>query len=119
MIDKKIEGCSVKINIHNKSSNGSLGFMLVQIKNVVDDKEKPTNMITGRPCTKYSNLAHANQEKAVAFNIVYNSQLTEVEFRIWRDRMERLEVLLPNLEQIKTFIENIECIKITNIPKMS
>ena len=111
MFDKKIEGCYVKINIHSKSSNLSSWYLLAQIKNVVDYKEKPTNMITGRPCTKYLNVAHVNQEKAIVFNMVSNSQLTKVEFRISRDRTERLKVLMPKFEQIKAFIENIECIK--------
>ena len=111
IFDKKMEGCFVKINIHSKSSNGGSGYLLAQIKSVVDNREKPAYMMAGRPCTKYLNVAHANQEKAIAFNIVSNSLLTEVEFRIWRDRMERLKVLIPKLEQIKAFMENIESIK--------
>ena len=97
MFDKKIEGCFVKINIHIKSSNGSSWYLLAPIKNVVKDKEKPAYMITGLPCTKYLNVAHANQEKAIAFNIVSNSQLTEVEFRIFPDRIETLKVIMPKL----------------------
>ena len=54
-------------------------------------------MITGLPCTKYLNVAHANQEKVIAFNIVSNSQLTEVEFRIFPDRIETLKVIMPKL----------------------
>ena len=86
-----------KINIHSKSSNGSSWYLLAPIKNVVDDKEKPAYMITGLPCTKYLNVAHANQEKAIAFNIASNSQLTEVKFRIFPDRIETMKVIMPKL----------------------
>ncbi len=40
-------------------------------------------MTTGIPFTKYLNVAHADQEKVITFNIVSDSQLTEVEFRIF------------------------------------
>ena len=68
-------------------------------------------MISGLPCTKYLNVAHANQDNAITFNIVSNSQLTEVEFRIFPDIIEALKVIMPILKQIKDFIENIQCIK--------
>ena len=97
MFYKKIEGFFVKINIHSKSSNGSSWYLLAPIKNVVDDKEKPAYMITGLPCTKYLNVAHANQEKAIAFNIASNSQLTEVKFRIFPDRIKTPKVIMPKL----------------------
>jgi len=52
-------------------------------------------MIAGSPCTKYLIVAHAKLKKTIAFNMVSNSVLTEVEFRTWRDRMEK------RLENIK------------------
>jgi hypothetical protein len=63
----------------------------------MNDKEKSAHTITGLPYTKYLNVAHANQEKAIAFNIASYSQHTEVKFTIFPDRIKTLKVIIPKL----------------------
>lgn len=95
--DMCIIGCYVKINIcvGTSRANANNGYLLGQITDVVNNSEKPY-LFSNRQVTKYIKVTHANQEKVFSFNVISNSPISESEFKIWRDRMEKVNIKNSN-----------------------
>lgn len=110
VFDQKAKGCFVKINITAKATSNNTGYLLGQVKDIIENKEKPYTL-ENKQCSKYLLVTHGLQEKPIGFNIVSNSPLTEIEFRVWKDRMEKYNIELPTMEKIRICVQNIEDIK--------
>ena len=99
----------MKIN-YNARSNSSSGYILGEIKNIIENKDKPYSL-GNKPCTKYLVLAHDGQNKPISFNIVSNANISDLEFRIWKDKMEKCKVPLPSIDGLKKCLDNMDKIK--------
>ena len=109
--DINVKDCFVKINMSsNKGHNVSSGYLLGQIKEVVELKDK-SYIFNGKPCIKYLHIVHANQEKALSISISSNNPLQESEFNVWRNRMIKHTLPFPTTDDIKNCILNINKIK--------
>lgn len=109
IFDQSILGCFVRINYVARSTSSS-SYFLAQIKRIIENKEKPYNL-GNKQCTKYIILEHDQSEKPLGFNIVSNSPINDVEFRQWKDRMDKFKHSLPTIETVKKLIENLEKVK--------
>jgi RNA polymerase-associated protein RTF1 len=109
IFDQSVLGCFVRINYLARSTSSS-SYFLAQIKRIIENKDKPYNL-GNKQCTKYIIIEHDQAEKPLGFNIVSNSPINEVEFRQWKDRMEKFKHSLPSMETVKRCMENLEKVK--------
>ena len=139
MFDSSIKDSFVKINMSGNRSSTN-GYLLGQIKNVIEIPQKPY-LFMGKTINKYLSVSHANSNKNFTFFVISNSPLTENEFRIWYNRMEKVKIFnflnkiqnkceLPNIERINEVYNSIkkindksftkeELIEIINLKKES
>lgn len=91
VFDVNIVGAFVKINISGGNNRSANGYLLGQIKEINDNDSKPYTFMN-KQNNKYILVSHAHQEKNFNFNIISNSPLTEQEFKVWKDRMEKVKL---------------------------
>lgn len=88
MFESAVKDSFVKINM-SANRNSSNGYLLGQIKSIVDIPDKPYEF-RGKTITKYLSVSHANSNKNFTYFVISNSQLTEQEFTTWYNRMEKV-----------------------------
>jgi hypothetical protein len=89
IFDQMVKGAFVKININDGSKSSQSGYLLGQIKEVVENPERSYPFMNKR-VVKYLNVAHANLEKQFTFTVISNSNINEYEFKLWFDRCEKV-----------------------------
>lgn len=88
MFDSTVVDAFVKINMSaNRSSTN--GYLLGQIKSVVDLPDKPYKFM-GKQITKYLSVNHATSNKNFTYFVISNSPLSDQEFQTWYSRMEKV-----------------------------
>jgi hypothetical protein len=94
IFEENIRGSFVKININDGlRTSQSAGYILGQIKRITDNPDKPYTF-GNKKITKYLLVTHANNEKLFSYAVISNSEITESEFKVWFDRMEKVKRLL-------------------------
>lgn len=89
MFEASIKDTFVKINM-SANRNSAYGYLLGQIKAVIDIPEKPYTFM-GKQITKYLSVSHASSNKNFTYFVISNSPLTENEFKVWYSRMEKVK----------------------------
>jgi len=88
MFEQTVKDTFVKINL-GTNRNSANGYLLGQIKSVVDIPDKPYQF-RGKTITKYLSVTHARSNKNFTFFVISNSNLNEQEFETWYNRMEKV-----------------------------
>jgi hypothetical protein len=90
IFDELVKGSFVKINISDGTKSNQPGYLLGQIRTVVENGERPYTFMN-KKMTKYLKVAHANMEKLFMYNVISNSPITDFEYRIWFERNEKVK----------------------------
>jgi hypothetical protein len=90
IFEECIKGSFVKININDGTKqNQSGGYLLGQIKLISENPDK-SYTFAGKRITKYLLVTHANNEKLFSYSVISNSEISQNEFKVWFDRMEKV-----------------------------
>lgn len=102
-------GCFVRLNVGGSKSNQSESYMLAKIKSIEDNGEP--YKIGDNTYYKWFIASHADNERKFNFSFISNGPVTEKEFLVWKSRMERKNLLLPNKAYFDSRIKKLDFIK--------